>query len=76
MASLTVSGTKAEVVDKLNAMESPATDDPHYADFCHMKQHAIDFVSRVEPGSSVSISGSTGRDGDGKRYTSISLTEG
>ena len=76
MASITLSGRKEDVQGQLNEMESPATDDPHYADFCHLKQHVLDFVARAAPSAPITVSGSTGIDGNGKRYASVTLSEG
>lgn len=54
--SISMSGTKAEVVAQLNALEGPPTDSPVYAHHCHAKQHTIDFVSRLDPSQSCSVS--------------------
>jgi len=77
MPKFTISktGKKSEVVAYLNDLEGPATDAPEYAYHCHAKQHAIDFVSRAQPSSEISISISGGAE-DGKASVQLSMTEG
>lgn len=76
MAEFTISieGTKAQCVEALNDMKHPATDEPQYADHAHAKQHCIDFVSRAQPGSNLSLQVSGGRVG-GKSHVQLSFVE-